>query len=88
MQALHVLPARQGRATSWLVAALCPPAWGLGQVAGGPAVVVGGREAEPLGFGEPLTELMASLWLPLPVPREGHLDPPEVWLGSPHPNVI
>lgn len=82
MQALHVLPARPGRAASWLVAALCPPAWGLGRVAGGPAVVIRGREAEPL------TELMASLWLPLPMPREGHLDPPEVWLGSLHPNVI
>lgn len=65
------------------------PAWGLGRGAGGRAVAVGGGgEAEPLGFGEPLTELMASLWLPFPMPREGHLDPPEGWLGSPHPNII
>lgn len=44
-----------------LAAALCPRhgAWGGGP-AGGPWLS-GGREAEPLGFGEPLTELMASL---------------------------
>lgn len=68
----------------------CTVTTGTGPGAGGQWAGRGcrGNEAEPLGFGEPLTELMASLWLPLPMPREGHLDPPKGWLGSPDPNVI